>query len=143
MKLAEIFDGFAPEQYAEETKHRWGATEAYKESARRTKAYTDDDWRRIKAEDREILAQLADQLAQGTAPSDGAALEWAEKHRLHIDRWFYPCSHAMHTQLAEMYVTDPRFRATFEKYGEGLAEFLAESIRANGRDHTESNAALL
>ena len=37
------------------------------------------------------------------------AMALAERARLHIDRWFYPCSHAMHEGLGRMYVQDPRF----------------------------------
>ena len=36
-------------------------------------------------------------------------------------------------RLAEMYVTDERFAATFEKYGEGLAAYAVEAIRCNAR----------
>ena len=39
------------EQYAAEVKERWGDTEAYAESARRTKSYTEADWVRIKGEE--------------------------------------------------------------------------------------------
>ena len=41
-------------------------------------------------------------------------MDAVERHRLLIDRWFYPCSRAMHAQLGEMYVADPRFAATYE-----------------------------
>ena len=30
-----------------------------------------------------------------------------------------------------MYVSDPRFTASFDKHAEGLAAYLAEAIRAN------------
>ena len=47
-------------QYAGEVQERWGDTEAYKESARRTKKYTDDDHARINAAQDTIEAGLAD-----------------------------------------------------------------------------------
>ena len=40
--------------HAEETKARWGHTDAYKTSAKRTKSYTPEDWTRIKAENEQI-----------------------------------------------------------------------------------------
>ena len=58
-------------------------------------------------------------------------MDLAEEHRCHIDRWFYPCSHGMHRNLAEMYTEDPRFEEYFEKRGEGLAAFVQDAIRAN------------
>jgi TipAS antibiotic-recognition domain/MerR family regulatory protein len=53
------------------------------------------------------------------------------RHRMQIDRWYYPCSHAVHQGLGEMYVADPRFAEKFESYGTGLAAFLRDAIRAN------------
>ena len=58
-------------------------------------------------------------------------MDIAERHRLSIDRWFYPCSHTMHQGLASMYESDDRFRQSIDKCGEGLTTFLAEAIRAN------------
>jgi len=57
----------------------------------------------------------------------------AEQARVHIDRWFYPCSRAMHAALAEMYTADARFAAHYEERAAGLAAFMADAIRANAR----------
>jgi DNA-binding transcriptional MerR regulator len=43
-----IFQGFDPDKYADETKQRWGNTEAYKVSARRTKSYKEADWKKLR-----------------------------------------------------------------------------------------------
>src|SRR5690349_5317129 len=40
----QLFDGFNPQDYEEEVRERWGNTEAYKESARRTKRYGKPEW---------------------------------------------------------------------------------------------------
>jgi hypothetical protein len=52
-------------------------------------------------------------------------------HRAQIDRWFYPVSSEMHVGLAEMYLADPRFTATYEKIAPGLAQYLHDAIKAN------------
>ena len=52
-----------------------------------------------------------------------------DRHRQHIDRWFYPCSIEMQVNLGEMYVTDPRFAATYDNVQPGLAMFLRDAIR--------------
>ena len=62
-------------------------------------------------------------------------MDIAERHRMSIDRWFYPCSCAMHRGLASMYESDDRFRQSIDKHGEGLTSFLAEAIRANAARH--------
>jgi hypothetical protein len=122
---------FDPTAHEAEARERWGQTDAYKESARRTGSYTPEQWDAIKAELDGIEARMAELLQAGTAPGDPTAMDAAEEARLHIHRWYYPCSHAMHAGLAEMYTADPRFRAHYEGRAEGLAQFVANAIRAN------------
>jgi DNA-binding transcriptional MerR regulator len=134
MDEKKIFDGFEEfdhAKYADEARERWGDTDAYRESERRTRRYSKDDWTRIKAELAAIHNGMGQLLAQGRASDDAAALELAERHRLHIDRWFYPCSHQMHVALGEMYVADPRFTETYERIQPGLAQYMRAAIRAN------------
>lgn len=131
--LAALFDGFDPAQYEDEVRQRWGDTAAYAESARRTRAYTKADWERYKAEADAIMTDAANLFRAGT-PADGdAAMAAAERHRLSIDRWFYPCSPAMHASLADMYEADPRFAANIDKYAPGLTPWWSASIRAAAR----------
>jgi len=130
-EMFEVFGDFDPAKYEDEVRERWGNTEAYKESARRTKRYTKKDWEQIKAEGGELMREMAAQLEAGRAPTDPAVMALAERHRAHIDRWFYPCSPEMHRGLGELYVNDPRFTETFEKVRTGLAEFTRDAFRAN------------
>lgn len=55
----------------------------------------------------------------------------AGARRRQINDAFYPCSYEIHVGLAEMYVADPRFTATYEKIAPGLAQYLHDAIRAN------------
>jgi hypothetical protein len=65
-------------------------------------------------------------------PADSPeAMDGAEAHRRQIDEAFYPCSYEMHVGLAEMYLADPRFTATYEKIAPGLAQYLHDAIKAN------------
>jgi DNA-binding transcriptional MerR regulator len=51
MSAEEMFDGdFNPGAYEEEARARWGKTDAYAESKKRTKGYTKEDWQRARAE---------------------------------------------------------------------------------------------
>ena len=127
----ELFGGFDPAEYEEEAKERWGATYAYRESARRTGSYTEEDWAQIRAEIEEVEAAFADALGSGL-PADGPeAIALAERSRLHIDRWYYPCTKEMHAMVAEGYVTDPRFTAHYDDRAPGLAQYVRDAIRAN------------
>lgn len=132
-KMFEGFEAFDHAQYEDEARERWGKTDAYKESMKRTKQYTKDDWAKIKAEGEAVEARLAELLEAGRDPGDPDVMDAADAHRLHMDRWFYPVSHAMHLGLGQMYISDPRFTAHYEKRAKGLAAFVAAAIEANAR----------
>jgi hypothetical protein len=133
-EILEVFGEHDPTQYAAEAEERWGETDAYRESHRRTSSYTKEDWHRLGEQSGQIEAELAACLAAGE-PADGArAKAAAEAHRLHIDSWFYPCSHDMQVGLAEMYLADPRFRARYDEIAPGLAQYLHDAIVANALD---------
>ena len=117
--------------YEAEVQERWGGTEAYKESSRRTKGYSDEDLAKIKVELEGIEVGFAAVMTDGEAADGARAMDLAEAARLHIDRWYYPCSHAMHAGLADMYTADARFKAHYDDRAEGLAEFVAGAIKAN------------
>jgi DNA-binding transcriptional MerR regulator len=135
MEMKELFDGFDPSKYEAEAKQRWGTTEAYAESKRRTQRYTEADWKKLAAEQAAIYAEAVAAMKAGKAPSDEDVMDIADRHRLSIDRWFYPCSVALHRGLAAMYESDERFAVNIDKHGEGLTTFLVAAIRANADRH--------
>jgi MerR family transcriptional regulator, thiopeptide resistance regulator len=131
LKETGMFEGFDPREYEDEARERWGHTDAYRESARRTQAYGEAEWNEIRAESDAITRGLIELMCAGE-PADGpAARGLAERHREHISRWFYPCSPRMHRGLAEMYIADERFTSTYEREAEGLAVYLHDAIVAN------------
>ena len=129
-----------PGSFADEARERWGHTDAWRESVQRTRGYTEDDWARIRAESDEVFGRMAALMAEGTSPTSAAAMDLAESHRRHIDRWFYACSPDMHRGLASMYTADPRFSAYFEERHVGLAAFAADAIDANADRFRERTA---
>jgi MerR family transcriptional regulator, thiopeptide resistance regulator len=135
MDLKQIFAGFEHEQHEAEAEQRWGNTDAYKESTKRTKGYSKEDWQRCGVEQGAVYSDAFKALSAGMAPESPEAMEIAERHRLAIDRWFYPCSYAMHCGLADMYEQDSRFAENIDKYGAGLTGFLSAAIRANAKRH--------
>lgn len=130
-EMFEVFGDFDPSQYEAEVQERWGHTDAYKESAQRTKQYTKADWQRFKNESDEIGSEIARLMDRGVPPTDPRAMDAVERHRLQIDRWFYPCSREMHAELGKMYVTDERFRRTYEAIRPGMAQYVCDAIHAN------------
>jgi DNA-binding transcriptional MerR regulator len=131
--LKQIFDGFDPARYEAEAEERWGNSEAFKESKRRTACYSKADWQRLAAEQASIYDDAFKTLRAGKAPDDAEVMAVAERHRQCIERWFYPCSHEMHRRLATMYEQDERFAQNIDKHGAGLTPFLAAAIRENAK----------
>ena len=131
------FGDFDPAEYEDEVRERWGDTEAYAESERRTSKYTKQDWERFKVENEEINLVVIGLIDAGVSPSDVRALDAVERARLLIDHWFYPCSRRMHAQLGAMYVADPRFTETYEKMRPGMAQYLCDATAANAERSEE------
>ena len=127
----EVFGDFDPDEHAAEVEERWGDRDAYRESQRRTARYTKQDWERMKAESAEPINRLMAAMRAGQPADSAEAMEAAEQHRQHISDWFYECTTEIHVGLAEMYLADPRFTATYEKIAPGLAQYLHDAIKAN------------
>ncbi|RQX00176.1 MerR family transcriptional regulator [Micromonospora globispora] len=127
----EVFGDFDPDAHAEEAEQRWGGTDAYRESNRRAAGYSKEDWLRNKAENEEWGRRLVAVMESGAPADSPEAMELAEEHRQLISRWFYECSYEIHTGLADMYVSDPRFTAHYESIRPGMAAYLSEAIHAN------------
>src|SRR5688572_14940810 len=58
----EVFGEHDPAQYEAEVEERWGETDAYAESKRRTATYTKDDWLQILAEGEDVERRFAEAL---------------------------------------------------------------------------------
>lgn len=125
-----LFDGFDPADFEAEAEAAWGDTEAWQQSKRRTRRYGEAEWRTIREEQQSLHEQLAELQRQGAAATDPRAQTLAEAHRAHLDRWFYAVPPPVHLGLADLYVEDPRFRATYDAVSPGLAVFLRDAIRA-------------
>ncbi|HEY8169664.1 MAG TPA: MerR family transcriptional regulator [Candidatus Limnocylindria bacterium] len=127
----EVFGDFDPDEHAGEVEERWGGTDAYRESARRVASYTKADWVRIKAQGAAAIEQVAGAMRAGLPADSVEAMDGAEAHRQQITDAFYECTTEIHVGLAEMYVADPRFTATYETIAPGLAQYLHDAILAN------------
>lgn len=125
--LGDAFD----ESWTTEAEEHWGDTDAWTESRRRAASYARADWEQAKAEADATTTALAEALRRGEPATSQAAMDAAEAHRAQIDRWYYSLDHDFHRQLGDMYVTDPRFTATYDDLEPGLAQYVRDSIHAN------------
>ena len=127
----ELFGEGYSEDYEREAEERWGDTDAWSQSQRRTSAYTKDDWIRIKEEADAVERRFAEALRSGVPADSEQAMDVAEEHRQSISRNFYDCSPEMHAGLGRMYVEDERFTAHYEKRATGLAQYVSTAVQAN------------
>ncbi len=128
-EMRELFgEGFHDAQA--EAEERWGETDAWRQSQERTKGYTKADWEEVKAESDRTHQAFTDAMDAGEPPTSEVAMEAAELHRASMQR-FYDCSYEMHRNLADMYVGDPRFTATYDEIRPGMAHYVRDAIHAN------------
>ncbi|MDD2956434.1 MAG: MerR family transcriptional regulator [Oscillospiraceae bacterium] len=117
----------AKEQYAEEARQRWGDTEAWAESERRTAGYDKADWDQAAAEAETVYRSFLAAMPLGpeSEQAQAAVKSWQD----HITRRWYLCTDEILAGLGEMYVQDPRFTQNIDSRGAGLAQFMSDAIR--------------
>ncbi len=124
----ELYDPFNDDdvkQYQQEVKERWGKTDAYKQSMQRVKKMSKEQMEKIKADQKQNEEMIASLMEQG--PENQAVQEQIEIHYKGINQ-FYDCSLDMYQNLADMYVSDPRFTAHYDKTKPELAKFMQKAI---------------
>lgn len=131
---ARIFGTDWDPAYQDEARERWGESEAWKQSASRTRNWDAAQWQKVKVELDATEAALAEALVRGVEPGSDEANRLAERHRATIER-HYDCTHSMHVVLSRMYTEDPRFAAHYDQQADGLAAWLRRVIEENARAH--------
>lgn len=127
----EVFGDFDPDQYEDEARERWGDTDAWAESKRRTASYDKATWQQIQDEAAAINERFVALMREGAPVTSDEVMTVAEDHRLHLSRWFYDCGHEMHRNLGDMYVADHRFTENIDANAPGLAAYMRDAIAAN------------
>lgn len=117
--MFEVFKDPKLKEYQEEARRRWGGTDPYAESERRTRGYTKADWEAIKAELEAVTLGLAEVMdfPPGSPKAQEKVGAWFDL----INQRFYSLTPEIFRGLGEMYVADPRFTETYEKVKPGLA----------------------
>ena len=114
--------------YKNETRSRWGDTDAYRESEQKTKNYTKEKWAEANDGLMAIFAEFSACRESGTGADSTEAQALVSKLQAHITANYYTCTDEILAGLGKMYVADERFKKNIDEYGEGTAEFVAEAI---------------
>ena len=119
----------ARQQYEDEAKLRWGATDAYKESQAKTAGYSKDKWNDVFTGMNGVFAEFSECKKCGESTDSKTAQRLVKKLQDYITANFYHCTDDILAGLGQMYVCDERFKNNIDKNGEGTAEFVAEAIK--------------
>ncbi len=137
MKDEEKFEAFKQglvdeneKKYGKEVRERWGDDAADASNAK-LMGMTEEQYRATQELEREIRDVLVAAMETGD-PASEEAHHAADLHRQWLCAFWKDgtYSKAAHRGLAEMYVADERFKAYYEAWAPGAAEFLCDAIKA-------------
>ena len=114
--------------YEEETRERWGNTDAYREHEKKTKNYTKAKWAETNDGLMAIFAEFAACKDSGASADSVDVQTLVAKLQAHITANYYTCTDEILAGLGKMYAFDERFKKNIDKNGDGTAEFAAQAI---------------
>jgi DNA-binding transcriptional MerR regulator len=124
---AELYEGFTQEQI---DRYRREAREMYDpalvdETERRVKKMSRAEWKAVGAEGEAVTVALA--AVADRAPDDVEVQALIGRHHGWIEH-FYACPAERYRGLGQLYAEHPEFRAFYEKYRPGLADFMRAAM---------------
>lgn len=123
----ELYEGFTKEQrerYPREAREQYDP-EIVAESERRVRSMSKEQWQALKAEGEAINEAIASLMDK--APDDPAVQAQIGRHFGMINN-FYTVTPDIYRGLAQHYVDHDEFRAYYEKYRSGMAEFMQAAM---------------
>ena len=127
MSPKQLFSAFSEEeqeQYAKEAEQMYDPA-IVKESNRKFKSLSAAGKQRIFDEGNQVYADMLAAMPKGAASPEVQAI--VERWRKHMDYFWTPKPEQL-LSLAEIYSSDPRFKANFDKIDPRLAEFMKEAV---------------
>ena len=127
MSRKQLFEAFSEEEqekYAEEAEQLYDPT-IVKDSNRKWKSYRAAEKQRILDEGNTVYADLVAAMPKGAGSPEVQAI--VERWRKHMDYFWTPNLKQL-AGLADMYNSDARFKANFDKIDPKLAAFMKEAV---------------
>ena len=122
----EIFEGFDETEYEEEARQRWGSTLQYAESQRKWKNFSAAEKEAIKQKQAELITRMSGKI--GSQPADPDVQAAIAEYFSFLNQSFYTCDIQVLRNLADMWVSDPRFAVNYERVRAGGATFAREAV---------------
>lgn len=115
--------------FGQEIRQKYGDEEADRANAC-VLALTQEEYTAWKALGDEILQALTAAVQAGAAPAGPEGQRIAQLHRRWLSYSWEAYTSQAHAGLAELYVSDPRFTAYYDREVSGCAAFLRDAVRA-------------
>ncbi len=128
MNDKDLFEGWSEEkqeEYLEEARQRWDPR-LVDQSERRWKSFSQEKKDAIRAEGGQIMLALSESMEKD--PSSPEAQAQIDAYFKYVNKYFYDLTLEILRGLGEMWVADPRFKATYENIRPGLAEFARQAV---------------
>jgi DNA-binding transcriptional MerR regulator len=119
----ELFAAFTPEQaerYREEAEERWGK-ERVEQTEQELKKLSKYEWEKVQEEGGLVAQKLASLMDRPVEDPD--VQQAIARHHAWIEN-FYPAPADVYRGLGQMYAEHPEFRAFYDRFAEGLADFM-------------------
>lgn len=127
MKEEKYFNGFNESEYEEESRQRWGDTSMYKESKQKWSSYSAEQKEGIKAEGGRLAVRMVGSSSD-VSPNNPDVQATVGEYLAYLNKYFYSCDPAFLRNLADMWVSDPRYAANYENVRAGGAEFVRQAV---------------
>lgn len=133
MSAPELFEGFADRQAQLETdlvaEHGQGVREHFRTARRATEDWTQEDYLDAQRRADELDDKLLAVMRAGVAPDSAETLDVVDEHYRSLTQFWTP-DRTSYTNLGQMYVDNPEFKARYDAKASGLAEYLRDATAA-------------
>ncbi|MEV6279964.1 MerR family transcriptional regulator [Nocardia sp. NPDC051832] len=127
-----LFEGFENAQYEDEVRERWPAQ--FEQSQRHVASMSAADIEQWQREGTAWMIRMAEMMAAGTPVADPAVQAEIHTHYEGLCRFWTPSKEA-YKGMGQMFVDDDRYKATYLKIAEGLAEYQRDAMVVYADEH--------
>jgi DNA-binding transcriptional MerR regulator len=120
-----LFEGFDPSAYDDEAHERW--PQEWEQSRAFTDTLTAEDTERLQQEMTAAMIRMAELMVAGEQVDSPAVQAEIDAAYHGVCRFWTPDATAFKS-LGRMYVEDERFKATYDRIADGLAEFYRDAM---------------
>ncbi|HQP59554.1 MAG TPA: TipAS antibiotic-recognition domain-containing protein, partial [Petrotogaceae bacterium] len=113
-------------EYTQQAKEKYSSS-LVEQSIEKVSAYSKKEWEDIMEYGDSLMKEMKELMNRD--PADKTVQNVISKHYKMINDNFYDCSIEIYSGLADLYVSDERFTAFFEKYSQGLAKYMHDAIK--------------